>query len=73
MKYWSAALVHAVYLHNCLVHLATSNTPFKYYYIMKPDLEYINSLSAMDGHDRPLKNFLVLWFLAKFLSVHGVW
>jgi hypothetical protein len=33
----------------------------------------VSSLSAMDGHDRPLNtSFVVLWFLAKFLSVHGV-
>ncbi len=40
-KYWSTALVHAVYLHNCLVHSAMSCTPFEYYYKLKPDLEYI--------------------------------
>jgi hypothetical protein len=34
---------------------------------------HLNSLSVMDGHDRPLKtSFLALWFLAKFLSVHRV-
>jgi hypothetical protein len=33
----------------------------------------VNSLSAMDGHARPLKNsFVTLRFLAKFLSVHKV-
>jgi hypothetical protein len=32
------------------------------------DWELLNSLSAMDGHDRPLKtSFVVLWFLAEFL------
>ena len=30
-KYWSAALVHAVFLHNRWVHSATSCTPFEYY------------------------------------------
>ncbi len=40
-KYLSAALVHAVYLHNRLVHSATSCTPFEYYYKLKPDLEYL--------------------------------
>jgi hypothetical protein len=45
-KYWSAALVHAVYLHNCLVHLATSCTPFEYYYKMKPDLEYLKTFGS---------------------------
>jgi hypothetical protein len=33
----------------------------------------LNSLSAMDSRDIHLKtSFVVLWFLAKFLSVHGV-
>jgi hypothetical protein len=37
-KYWSAALCHAVFLHNHLVHDGTKKTPFKGYYGMKPDL-----------------------------------
>jgi hypothetical protein len=37
-SYWSAALVHSVYLHNCLVHSATKTTPFKGYYGQPPDL-----------------------------------
>jgi hypothetical protein len=45
-KYWSVALVHAVYLHNHLVHSATSCTPFKYYYKMKPDLEYLKTFGS---------------------------
>jgi hypothetical protein len=36
--YWSAALVHSVYLHNCLIHSDTKKTPFKGYYGLKPDL-----------------------------------
>ncbi len=28
-KFWSAALLHSVYLHNCLVHDETRVTPFK--------------------------------------------
>jgi hypothetical protein len=28
-KFWSAALLHAVYLHNRLVHSATGKTPLK--------------------------------------------
>jgi hypothetical protein len=45
-KYWSAALVHAVYLHNCLVYLATSCTPFEYYYKIKPDLKYLKTFGS---------------------------
>jgi hypothetical protein len=37
-KYWSTALVHLVYLHNRLVHLATKTTPFEVYYGQPPDL-----------------------------------
>jgi hypothetical protein len=32
-KYWSVALLHSVYLHNRLVHLATKTTPFEGYYV----------------------------------------
>jgi hypothetical protein len=31
-KFWSAVLLHAVYLHNRLVHLATGRTPFEGWY-----------------------------------------
>jgi hypothetical protein len=37
-KFWSAALLHSVYLHNRLVHNETCVTPFKSYYGQKPDL-----------------------------------
>ena len=37
-KYWSAALTHAVYLHNRLIHSETRKTPFEGYFGMKPDL-----------------------------------
>ncbi len=37
-KYWSAALLHSVYLHNRLVHNETRVTPFESYYGQKPDL-----------------------------------
>ncbi len=39
--YWSAALLHTVYLHNCLVHSETRKTPFKGYYGVKPDLVFL--------------------------------
>jgi hypothetical protein len=28
-QFWSAALLHAIYLHNQLAHLATGKTPFE--------------------------------------------
>ena len=37
-KYWSAALIHSVYLHHHLVHSATKRTLFKGYYGHQPDL-----------------------------------
>jgi hypothetical protein len=45
-KYWSAALVHSVYLHNRLVHTATMSTPFEYYYGVKPDLEFLKTFGS---------------------------
>ncbi len=37
-KYWSSALIHAIYLHNRLVHSVTHLTPFEAYFKVKPDL-----------------------------------
>jgi hypothetical protein len=45
-KFWSAALLHSVYLHNRLVHNETRVTPFESYYGQKPDL----SSSRSSGH-----------------------
>ncbi len=45
-KYWSAALVHSVYLHNRLVHSATLCTPFESYYNLKPDLQYLKTFGS---------------------------
>jgi len=40
-KFWSAALLHSVYLHNSLVHSETKVTPFEHYFGMKPDLSHL--------------------------------
>jgi hypothetical protein len=40
-KYWSAALLHSVYLANHLVHTVTKKTPFEAFYIMKPDIAHL--------------------------------
>jgi hypothetical protein len=45
-KYWSAALLHAVYLNNCLVHSVTKKTPFKGFYGHKPDFEYLKMFGS---------------------------
>lgn len=37
-QYWSAALLHAVYIHNRRVHSATRRTPFESWFGRKPDL-----------------------------------
>jgi hypothetical protein len=45
-EYWSAALVHSVYLHNHLVHSTTLFTPFGLYYGVKPDLEFLKTFGS---------------------------
>ena len=40
-QYWSATLLHSVYLHNRLVHSETKKTPFEGYYGHKPDLQHL--------------------------------
>ncbi len=42
-KFWSAALLHSVYLHNHLVHLAVGITPYKGWYGRKPDVTYLKT------------------------------
>jgi hypothetical protein len=41
-KYWSSAFLHAVYLHNCLVHDTTKQTPFEGFHQLKPNLSHLN-------------------------------
>ncbi len=45
-KYWSAALIHAVYLHNRLVHSVMLCTPFESYYDTKPDLQHLKTYGS---------------------------
>ena len=40
-KFWSAALLHAVYLHNRRCHKALKCTPFKAWYGIKPNLKHL--------------------------------
>jgi hypothetical protein len=37
-KFWLSAMLHAVYLHNRLVHTVTRTTPFEFMFGIKPDL-----------------------------------
>jgi hypothetical protein len=45
-KFWSAALLHTVYLHNRLVHLVTRKTSFKGHFGTKPDFSYLKLFRA---------------------------
>jgi hypothetical protein len=47
-KYWSVALLHAVYLHNRRVHSRTGVTPFEGWWGIKPNLRYLKLFSARD-------------------------
>ncbi len=45
-KFWSAALVHAAYLHNCLVHSAINKTPYEAWCGRKPDVTNLRLFGA---------------------------
>jgi hypothetical protein len=45
-KFWSAALLHAIYLHNPLVHLATGMTQFEGWYNCKPNIAYLKTFGS---------------------------
>ena len=45
-KFWSAALVHAVYLHNRLVHSAINKTPYEAWCGRKPDVSNLRMFGA---------------------------
>ncbi len=63
-KFWLAALLHSVYLHNRLVHTVVKNTPYKGYFGFRPDIGHLklfgscvcikrfrNRQSKLDKHD----------------------
>ncbi len=45
-KFWSAALLHAVYLHIRLVHSMTNKTPFKGWHGHKPDVTCLKTFGS---------------------------
>ena len=45
-KFWSAALVHAVYLHNQLVYSAINKTPYEAWCGRKPDVSNLRMFGA---------------------------
>jgi hypothetical protein len=40
-KFWSAALLHSVYLHNWMVHTIVKKTPYKGCYEFQPDISHL--------------------------------
>jgi hypothetical protein len=46
VKFWSAALLHAVYLHNQLVHSAINKTPCKAWYGCNPDVTHLKTFGS---------------------------
>jgi hypothetical protein len=45
-KFWSAALLYTVYLHNQLVHSSTGRTPYKGWYRRKPDVSQLKTFGS---------------------------
>jgi hypothetical protein len=45
-KFWSAAFLHAVYLHNGLVHSAINTTPYEAWYGQKPDVVHLKTFGS---------------------------
>jgi hypothetical protein len=45
-KFWSIALLHAVYLHNQLVHSSTGRTPYKSWHGRKPDVTHLKTFGS---------------------------
>jgi hypothetical protein len=45
-RFWSSALLHAVYLHNRLVHSATDRTPYEGWYGRKLDVMHLKTFGS---------------------------
>ncbi len=45
-KFWSAGLLLAVNLHNCLIHSTTGITPFKGWFGQKPNVAYLKTFRS---------------------------
>jgi hypothetical protein len=45
-EFWSAALLHTVYLHNRLVHSMTNKTPFKGWHGHKPNVTHLKTFRS---------------------------
>ena len=45
-EFWSYAILHAVYLKNCLPHTSIKKTPFEAYHCKKPDLSHLRCFGS---------------------------
>jgi hypothetical protein len=45
-RFWSAALLHSVYLHNRVVHSATGITPYEGWYGRQPDVSHLKTFGS---------------------------
>jgi hypothetical protein len=54
-KLWSASLVHAVYLKNCLFHQTLHKTPYEEWTGVKRHLGHLNTFGALTTSRKPDK------------------
>jgi hypothetical protein len=54
-KFWSAALIHAVYLKNRLYHKAIGQTPYEGWTGIKPELDHLRTFGALVTSRKPGK------------------
>jgi hypothetical protein len=45
-KFWSAVLLHSVYLHNRLVHSLVGMTPYEAWYGRRPDVTFLKTFGS---------------------------
>ena len=79
-KYWSAAILHAVYLHNSRVHKALDCTPYEAWTGLKPDLSRLKIFGSRvcvkgTGHRRAKLDYHDFRgiFLGYSASDHNIW
>jgi hypothetical protein len=53
IKFWSAARLYVVYLHNQLVHSAINKTPYKAWYCFKPDVTHLRTFGSLYVSNAP--------------------
>jgi hypothetical protein len=45
-KFWSAALLHSVFLQNRLIHSSTNRTPYEAWHSRKPNVQYLKTFGS---------------------------